>query len=138
MKKLALDIHCITIDFQTGPDHFFTSLDNEHVEKIEAAAKQLQASGANEISFPFNSGVFVDTLFIESVMHRHGVELEDLDESYFKSSVAMDAVELVVNSAGIYFRATPLNRNAQFLHRTGLIHNQVLSQCGSKLNLLTI
>jgi len=130
-------MHCITVDFTSGPDHFFTLLDNEHVEKIKGAQEQLQASKAKSMSFVFSAGVFVDTLFVETVMERHGVDLIDLDATFFKSSVAMDNIELVVTPAGIYFQASPLHHTKQFLCRTDLVRNENLFE-QSKLNFLSV
>lgn len=137
MKTLSLDMHCITVDFTSGPDHFFTSLDSEYVKKIKFAQKQLHASKAKLISFEFGAGVFVDTFFVETVMERHGVDLIDLDETFFKSSVAMENVELVVTPVGIYFQASPLHHTKQFLCRTDLVSNDKLFE-KSKLNFLSI
>lgn len=137
MKALSLDMYCITIGFTAGPDHFFTLLDSKHVEKIKLAQQQLQASKANSMSFVFSGGVFVDTLFVETVMERHGVDLLDLDATFFKSSVAMDNVELVVTPVGIYFQASPLHHTKQFLCRTDLVRNERLFE-PSKLNFLSV
>lgn len=115
MKKLFLDVTCVTPEISSTPDHLFISLDNQNLATITTLAskvKELKSFGTQSITAVFDrAGVFFSTSAIEFVEDTTGTAFHNLDEQFFAANDKfvhqMETLFVVVYENSFKFFATP-------------------------------
>lgn len=122
MKKLLLNVNCITPECTTGPSHFVVSLSTDLINRIKFLSQEMISLNLCQVNMNFVDGIFVSSDDVKTVISKQHLDINSIEPSMFVDIERLKGFTyLIIQPNAFYFTFIPKKMNHAFTHKSDSI-----------------